>query len=85
MLEVPTCIAPLRTPTIRFLADLLERESGAGRLAVDNPMMAANVFMSMVVSGPVRFILSGVPLPEAQLHKRVHYGVRFFLDGALPR
>jgi AcrR family transcriptional regulator len=72
-------------PTIQFLADLLARETRGGRLAVTDPLMAANVFMSMVVSGPVRFILSGVPLPDAQLRKRVTYGVRFFLDGALPR
>jgi AcrR family transcriptional regulator len=72
-------------PTIQFLAHLLERETTAGRLAVENPMMAANVFMSLVVSGPVRFILSGLPLGADQLQNRVHYGVRFFLNGALPR
>ena len=72
-------------PSIQFLAHLLERETVAGRLAVESPMMAANVFMSMVVSGPVRFILSGVPLSAEQLRNRVNYGVRFFLNGALPR
>jgi AcrR family transcriptional regulator len=72
-------------PTIQFLADLLMRETNAGRLAIENPMMAANVFMSMVVSGPVRFILSGIPLEGERLESRVTYGVRFFLNGALPR
>jgi len=72
-------------PTIQFLADLLERETRAGHLAIEDPMMAANVFMSMVVSGPVRFILSGVPLRAKDLERRVAYGVRFFLSGALPR
>jgi AcrR family transcriptional regulator len=72
-------------PTIQFLADVLERETRAGRLAIDEPMRAANVFMSMVVSGPVRFILSGIPLQGHELAARVNYGVRFFLDGALPR
>jgi AcrR family transcriptional regulator len=72
-------------PTIRFLADLLERETKAGRLAIEEPMMAANLFMSMVVSGPVRFILSGVPLNGKRLKANVAYGVRFFLDGARPR
>jgi len=72
-------------PTIQFLAHLLKRETAAGRLAVENPMMAANVFMSMVVSGPVRFILSGIPLEGERLETRVAYGVRFFLNGALPR
>jgi AcrR family transcriptional regulator len=72
-------------PTIAFLADLLARETAAGRLAIDDPMMAANVFMSMVVSGPVRFILAAQPLPAEQLDRRVAYGVRLFLEGARPR
>lgn len=72
-------------PTIQFLADLLERETAAGRLAIDQPLAAANVFMSMVVSGPVRFILAAKPLAKADLDKRVAFGVRLFLDGAKPR
>jgi AcrR family transcriptional regulator len=72
-------------PTIRFLAALLARETEAGRLAIDDPLMAANVFMSMVVSGPVRFILAASPLPRKDLDRRVAYGVRLFLDGARPR
>jgi AcrR family transcriptional regulator len=72
-------------PTIQFLAELFERETKAGRLAIDAPIMAANLFLSTVVSGPVRFILAGVPMSRERLDKRVAYGVRFFLDGALPR
>lgn len=72
-------------PTIRFLADLLERETRLGNLAIDDPMMAANTFMSIAVAGPVRLILAASPLPKAQLDKRVAYGVRLFLDGARPR
>lgn len=41
-------------PTVHFLADLLARETKAGRLAVAKPESAAKVFMSMVVGGPVR-------------------------------
>jgi len=72
-------------PTIQFLADLLERETRLGNLAIDDPIMAANTFMSMAVAGPVRFILAASPLPKALLDKRVAYGVRMFLDGARPR
>ncbi|MEO6718699.1 MAG: TetR/AcrR family transcriptional regulator [Novosphingobium sp.] len=72
-------------PTIRFLAQLLKRESAAGRLAIVEPAKAANVFMSMVVSGPVRIIVSGNPLSEAEIEERVTYAVRLFLDGARPR
>jgi AcrR family transcriptional regulator len=72
-------------PTIRFLAELLERETRAGNLAIDHPLMAANTFMSMVVAGPVRFILAASPLPRRELDKRVAFGVRLFLNGAKPR
>ncbi len=72
-------------PTVTFLARLLERESASGRLAIAEPAKAANVFMSMVVSGPVRIIVSGNPLPEADIAERVNYAVRLFLDGARPR
>jgi AcrR family transcriptional regulator len=72
-------------PTIKFLANLLKRETHAGRLAVAEPAKAANVFMSMVVSGPVRIIVSGNVLPEDEIDDRVAYAVRLFLDGALPR
>lgn len=72
-------------PTIRFLARHLERETAAGRLAIDEPAKAANVFMSMVVSGPVRNIVSGHPLAEEVIDERVRYAVGLFLDGARPR
>ena len=72
-------------PTIRFLARLLERETANGRLAIAEPSKAANVFMSMVVSGPVRIIVSGNPLSAAKIKERVDYAVRLFLDGARPR
>ena len=72
-------------PTIKFLARLLKRETAAGRLAIAEPAMAANVFMSMAVSGPVRIIVSGNPLPEKEIDERVAFAVRLFLDGARPR
>lgn len=71
--------------TIRFLADLLERKSREGILAVTDPLLAANTFMSMVVSGPVRFMVSGAPLDRRELDRRVRYAVRLFLDGARTR
>jgi AcrR family transcriptional regulator len=72
-------------PTIRFLADLLDRETKAGRLAIRHPMVAANLFMSLAVTGPVRFILAASPLPRDEAQRRVRYAVRLFLDGARPR
>lgn len=72
-------------PTIRFLAKVLARETAAGTLALDDPLAAANAFMSLVVTGPVKFILAGLPLPEAEVGSRVAFGVRLFLDGARRR
>jgi len=72
-------------PTVRFLASILAEETEKGRLAIDDPEAAANVFMSMVVSAPVRFITSGSPLPEDELQERVAFAVRLFLEGAKPR
>lgn len=72
-------------PTVRFLADILEEETRAGRLAIGDAMLAANVFMSMVVSGPVRFILSGNTLASEDVDRRVRFAIDLFLKGALPR
>lgn len=72
-------------PTVQFLARILEEETVAGRLAIDDAMMAANVFMSMVVSGPVRFILSGNALGRSDIDRRVRFAVGLFLKGAEPR
>lgn len=72
-------------PTIKFLAKLLRRETAAGNLAIDDYFGAANAFMSLVVTGPVRFILAASPLPPEEIEKRVAFGVRLFLDGARPR
>jgi hypothetical protein len=54
-------------------------------LALAEPAKAANAFMSMVVSGPVRIIVSGNPLPQKEIDDRIAYAVRLFLDGARPR
>ena len=72
-------------PTVRFLADLLEEETRQGKMAIEDPMLTANVFMSMVVSGPVRFLLSGNELPQDVVDARVRFAVRLFLKGAEPR
>ena len=72
-------------PVVRFLAELLERETRAGRLAIAEPVLAANVFMSMVVSGPVRIIVSGNYLAPEEIDRRIRFAVRLFLDGARRR
>jgi len=72
-------------PTIQFLAELLRRETETGQLAIDHAFAAANAFVSMVVTGPVKLILAANPLPPEEIAKRVAFGVNFFLNGARPR
>ena len=72
-------------PVARFLAQLLERETRAGTLAIEEPLLAANVFLSMVVGGPVRIIVSGNALSEREIDRRIRFAVRLFLDGARRR
>jgi TetR/AcrR family transcriptional regulator, mexJK operon transcriptional repressor len=72
-------------PTIQFMASILERETRAGRLALPDAERAATTFMSMVVSGPVRIIVSGNTLANEDIDDRIRFAVRLFLDGARPR
>jgi hypothetical protein len=66
-------------PVVNFLIDLLQRHR------VARADMAALTFMSMVVSGPVRVIVSGNALSQREIEDRIAYGVDLFLNGVMPR
>jgi AcrR family transcriptional regulator len=68
-------------PAIAFLSGVLRRHCPA----LDAPEQAATVFMSMVVGGPVRLIVSGNPLSQGEIDARIGYAVALFLNGVLPR
>ena len=72
-------------PTIKFLAKVLRRENEAGTIAIDDTIAAANAFVSMVVTGPVKYILAAMPLPPEDLAERIAFGVNLFLNGVRPR
>lgn len=72
-------------PVVEFLAGLLERGTAAGTLAVTDPTRAAVVFLSMVVSGPVRVLVSGNRLSRADIEDRLQFAIRLFLDGVRTR
>ena len=72
-------------PVIEFLAGLLKRETATGALAVTDPTRAAMVFLSMVVSGPVRVIASGNRLTRAEIEDRLQFAIGLFLDGVRTR
>lgn len=72
-------------PVIDFIVDLLKREAAAGRVQPADPALAASVFLSMVVSGPVRQIVAGQPPSPEQIETLVEFAVDLFLDGMRPR
>ncbi|WP_018505477.1 TetR/AcrR family transcriptional regulator [Parafrankia discariae] len=72
-------------PVIEFVAGVLERAVADGTIAPTNPRLAASVFMSMLVSGPVRTIVSGHMPTRAELDERIEFSVRLLLDGLRPR
>jgi TetR/AcrR family transcriptional repressor of mexJK operon len=72
-------------PTIHFLCDLFTRCTARGELNLTEPRRAAAAFLSLVVGGPARIILSGNVLDEQEISTRVRFAVRLFLDGARPR
>ena len=72
-------------PVIQFLAGLLRRETAAGRMAVADPERTANVFMSMVVSGPVRMLVSGNRLTRREIEDRLQFAIGLFLNGVRVR
>jgi AcrR family transcriptional regulator len=84
--EIFTLAYELNTrPVVEFLAGLLRRGTAAGALSGTDPDRAAVVFLSMVVSGPVRVIVSGNRLTRAEIEDRLQFAVRLFLDGARAR
>lgn len=72
-------------PVTDFIVELLEREAAAGQLRAADPKLAASVFLSMVVSGPVRQIVAGEPPAPDHIDALVDFAVDLFLDGMRPR
>lgn len=68
-------------PQLEFVAGLLSEYHAAGRVTVERPMMAATVFMGMVVGGPTRGAAAGQRLKPAQVEDRVQFSVDLFLKG----
>jgi TetR/AcrR family transcriptional repressor of mexJK operon len=72
-------------PVTDFIVELLEREAAQGRVRAADPKLAASVFLSMVVSGPVRQIVAGEPPASDHIDALVDFAVDLFLDGMRPR
>ncbi|MEY2944024.1 MAG: hypothetical protein RLY97_2038 [Pseudomonadota bacterium] len=68
-------------PVIKFLSKYLKNNVKKENLALPDPSLAANVFISMVVSGPVRIIVSGNYLDSQEMERRIAFSVNLFLNG----
>ena len=72
-------------PVLDFVAGVLDRAIAAGQISPTDSGFAASAFMSMVVGGQVRAIVSGRVPTRAELDRKVNFTVRLLLDGLRPR
>jgi TetR/AcrR family transcriptional regulator, mexJK operon transcriptional repressor len=72
-------------PVIDFVVGLLDRAIVVGQIAPTDSRLAASAFMSMVVGGQVRAIVSGRPPAQAEMDRKIQFTVRLLLDGLRPR
>jgi AcrR family transcriptional regulator len=72
-------------PVMDFVAGVLDRAGAAGLISPTDSAAAASAFMSMVVGGQVRAIVSGRAPTRAELDRKVTFAVRLLLDGLRPR
>ena len=71
---------------VLFIGGILEREAGAGNLALDDPTFAAEQFLFMVISLPQRRALGlGAPMTRAEIEAWPRQVVALFLDGVCAR
>lgn len=72
-------------PVIDVLCGLFERYSASGEIAMAEPVRAATAFLSLVVGGPTRIIVSGNVMDDAEINERIRFAVGLFLNGVRRR
>jgi len=72
-------------PVIDFVAALLDRAIAGGEIAPTDSGLAASAFMSMVISGQVRAIVSGRLPTDAEMDTKIYFTVSLLLDGLRAR
>ncbi len=71
---------------VKLIAGLLEREARAEQFALDAPIFAAQLFLSMVISWPQRrAVVLGRPMPPAEVDAWARDVVNLFLNGCRGR
>jgi TetR/AcrR family transcriptional regulator, mexJK operon transcriptional repressor len=68
-------------PTVSFLTELFVRYSAQGQINATEPHRAATAFLSLVVGGPTRIIVSGNKLDQEEIEKHIRFAVGLFLRG----
>jgi AcrR family transcriptional regulator len=70
-------------PAIDALCALFARHAAA--IIVTDPARAAAAFLSLVVGGPTRIIVSGNIMDDAEIEERIRFAVGLFLNGVRRR
>ena len=68
-----------------MLCRLFAEYGAKGEISVSQPERAATAFLSLVVGGPTRVIVSGNVMSEAEIEERIHFAVGLFLNGVRRR
>jgi TetR/AcrR family transcriptional regulator, mexJK operon transcriptional repressor len=68
-------------PTINFLKDLFVHYSKQGKINVTEPRRAATAFLSLVVGGPARIIVSGNKIDGKEIDDHIRFAIDLFLTG----
>lgn len=68
-------------PTVDFLTDLFAHHIAIGEISTPDPRRAAIAFLSLVVGGPARMIVSGHMLDAVEIENRIRFAVELFLNG----
>lgn len=72
-------------PAIAVLCRVFARHEAKGEISVAQPERAAAGFLSLVVGGPTRIIVSGNLMTEAEIEERIGFAVGLFLNGVRRR
>ena len=68
-------------PTVTFLVELFVQHAKRGVIHVVDPRRAATAFLSLVVGGPARLIVSGNKLDPAEIDTHIRFALDLFFHG----
>ncbi len=72
-------------PAIDVLCSLFETHEAKGEITITQRDRAAAAFLSLVVGGPTRILVSGNTLDATEIDARIRFAVGLFLDGVRKR